>query len=84
MDCAQICSNNRRSMCPNFLLKRCEIPFTSMEPPFAIYNGWDNVTRHPLLNLMFACPNGDVFLDAINIHMNEQAKTCHDCHGFKW
>jgi hypothetical protein len=29
-------------------------------------NGWDNVARHPLLNVMFACPNGDVFLGAIN------------------
>jgi hypothetical protein len=30
-------------------------------------NGWDNVARHPLLNMMFVCPNGDVFLSAIDI-----------------
>jgi hypothetical protein len=30
-------------------------------------NGWDNVTRHPLLNMMFVCPNADVFLSAIDI-----------------
>jgi hypothetical protein len=38
-------------------------------------NGWDNVARHPLLNVMFVCPNGDVFLSAINI-MGE----CKDTH----
>jgi hypothetical protein len=30
-------------------------------------NGWDNVARRPLLNVMFVCPNGDVFLSAIDI-----------------
>jgi hypothetical protein len=29
-------------------------------------NGWDNVARYPLLNLMLFCPNGDIFLGAID------------------
>ncbi len=29
-------------------------------------NGWNNVAQHPLLNVMFACPNGDVFLGSID------------------
>ncbi len=31
------------------------------------FNGWDNVARHPLLNIMFACSNGDVFIGSIDI-----------------
>jgi hypothetical protein len=26
------------------------------------YNGWANVARRPMLELMFACPSGDVFI----------------------
>ncbi len=29
------------------------------------FNGWDNVTRHPLLNIMFVCQNGNVFIGSI-------------------
>jgi hypothetical protein len=29
-------------------------------------NVWDNVIRHQLLNMMFVCLNGDVFLGAID------------------
>jgi len=29
-------------------------------------NGWDNATRHPLLNIMFVCPNGNVFIGSID------------------
>jgi hypothetical protein len=29
-------------------------------------NGWDNVAQHPLLNIMFTCPNGDVFISSID------------------
>jgi hypothetical protein len=28
--------------------------------------GWDNVAWHPLLNVMFACPSGDVFIGPID------------------
>jgi hypothetical protein len=28
--------------------------------------GWDNVAWHPLLNVMFACPSGDVFIGSID------------------
>ncbi len=28
--------------------------------------GWDNVAWHPLLKVMFACPNGDVFIGSID------------------
>jgi hypothetical protein len=38
-------------------------------------NGWDNVARHPLLNVMFICPNGDVLLGAVNT-----LKECKDAH----
>jgi hypothetical protein len=30
------------------------------------FDGWDNVVRHPLLNVMFTYLNGDVFLGAID------------------
>ncbi len=30
------------------------------------FNGWDNVTQHPLLNIMFACPSGYVFIGSID------------------
>ncbi len=26
----------------------------------------------------------DFWFEFLNIHMNEKAKICHDCHGFKW
>jgi hypothetical protein len=29
-------------------------------------NGWNNVAQHPLLNVMFTCLNGDVFLGFID------------------
>jgi hypothetical protein len=28
-------------------------------------DGWDNVAWCPLLNVMFACPSGDVFISSI-------------------
>jgi hypothetical protein len=28
--------------------------------------GWDNITQHPLLNIMLACPSGDVFIGSID------------------
>jgi hypothetical protein len=30
------------------------------------FNGWDNITWHPLLNVMFACLNGDIFIGSID------------------
>ncbi len=56
-------------------------------------NGWDNIARHPLLNMMFVCPNGDVFLSAINTmrkykdahgcnHNNTYHSRCHVCLVF--
>ncbi len=30
------------------------------------FNGWDNVAQHSLLNVMFACPSGDVFVGSID------------------
>ncbi len=29
-------------------------------------NGWDNIAQHPLLNVIFVCPNGNVFINAID------------------
>jgi len=29
-------------------------------------DGCDNVARHPLLNIMFACPSGNVFIGSID------------------
>jgi hypothetical protein len=31
------------------------------------FDGWDNVAQHPLLNIMFVCPSGNVFIGSINI-----------------
>jgi hypothetical protein len=31
------------------------------------YNGWANVARRPMLELMFACPSGDVFIGSLFI-----------------
>ncbi len=30
------------------------------------FNGWDNVVWCPLSNVVFICPNGDVFVGAID------------------
>ncbi len=38
-------------------------------------NGWDNVTRHPLLNIMIVCPNGNVFIGSIDT--NREWKDAH-------
>jgi hypothetical protein len=39
MDCAKNCKSNPKLMCPNLLLRRYKIPFTSMEPPFVLMVG---------------------------------------------
>jgi hypothetical protein len=36
-----------------------------MGPPFVLIEGWDNVNSHLLLNIMFVCQNGELFLGAI-------------------
>jgi hypothetical protein len=59
-------------MCLNFLLKEHEISFTSMEPPF-VFDGWNNVAKHPMLNMIFNCCNGDVFLGVINMRDHNDA-----------
>jgi hypothetical protein len=33
------------------------------------FDGWDKVAWRPLLNVMFACPSGDVFIGCINSTM---------------
>ncbi len=30
------------------------------------YNGWDNIAHCPLSNVMFVCPNGNVFIGSID------------------
>jgi hypothetical protein len=35
--------------------------------PTICSNGWDNIAWHPLLNVMLACPSGDVFIGSIDI-----------------
>jgi hypothetical protein len=52
------------------LLIGSEIPFTSMEPH--LFYGWDNVARHPLLNVMLSFPSWDVFLVAIDTTWNKR------------
>ncbi len=32
-------------------------------------HGWDNVARHPLLNVMLDCPSGDVFIGFIDTYI---------------
>jgi hypothetical protein len=46
-------------------------------------NGWDNVAIHLLLNLMLFCPNGDIFLGAIDTI--EECKDAHYiCNALVW
>jgi hypothetical protein len=59
-------------MCLNLLSKEHEIPFMSMEPPF-VFDGWNNVAKYPVLNMMFDCCNGDVFLSVINMKDHNDA-----------
>jgi hypothetical protein len=30
------------------------------------FNGWDNTSQRPLLNVMFICPNSNVFIGSID------------------
>jgi hypothetical protein len=30
------------------------------------FDGWDNIAQHPLLNVILACLNGDVFISSID------------------
>jgi hypothetical protein len=39
------------------------------------FNGWDNIAQHALLNVMFVCPNGNVFINAI-----DTTRECKDAH----
>jgi hypothetical protein len=46
-------------------------------------DGRDIVIRCPLLNMMFTCPNGDVFLNGINITTERKdAHTCNTLVGY--
>jgi hypothetical protein len=37
-------------------------------------DGWDNVTRRPLMNVMLSCPAGDIFLGSIDTIGNKKTK----------
>jgi hypothetical protein len=37
-------------------------------------DGWDNVTRRPLMNVMLSCPAGDIFLGSIDMTGNKKTK----------
>jgi hypothetical protein len=37
-------------------------------------DGWDNVTRRPLMNVMLSCPAGDIFLGSIDTTGNKKTK----------
>ncbi len=47
--------------------------------------GWDNVTQHPLLNIMFACPSGDVFIGSIDTtgEWKDAHYICNPLGGYK-
>jgi hypothetical protein len=46
-------------------------------------DGWDNVIGRPLLNMMFFCPNGDVFLNTINtMREHKDTHTCNTLVGY--
>jgi hypothetical protein len=36
-------------------------------------DGWNNVAKHPMLNMIFNCCNGDVFLGVINMRDHNDA-----------
>jgi hypothetical protein len=38
-------------------------------------DGWDNVIRQPLMNVMLSCPVGDIFLGSIDTTGNKKAKS---------
>ncbi len=38
-------------------------------------DGWDNIGRRPLMNIMVCCPAGDVFLGSIDTTGNKKTKT---------
>jgi hypothetical protein len=37
-------------------------------------DGWDNVIRRPLMNVMLSCPTGDIFLGSIDTIGNKKTK----------
>jgi hypothetical protein len=37
-------------------------------------DGWDNITRRPLMNVMLSCPAGDIFLGSIDTTGNKKTK----------
>ena len=37
-------------------------------------NGWDNITRQLLMNVMLLCPAGDIFLGCIDTTRNKKTK----------
>jgi hypothetical protein len=39
-------------------------------------DGWDNVIRQPLMNVMLSCPTCDVFLGSIHTTRNKNMKAC--------
>ncbi len=45
------------------------------------FDGWDNVAWHPLLNIMIACPSGNVFIGSINT-IREQKDAQYICNAF--
>jgi hypothetical protein len=46
-------------------------------------DGWDIVIRRPLLNMMFTCPNVDVFLNCITTTgERKDAHTCNTLVGY--
>jgi hypothetical protein len=38
-------------------------------------DGWDNITRRPLINVMLSCPANDIFLGSIDTTWNKKTKT---------
>jgi hypothetical protein len=44
------------------------------------FNGWDNVAWHPLLNVMFVCPSGNVFIGFIDT-IREQKDAHYICNA---
>ncbi len=46
-------------------------------------DGWNNVAQRPLLNIMLACPNGDVFIGSIDT-TKERKDAHYICNALGW
>ncbi len=62
-------------------MKGCEIWFINMECAQISFDGWDNIAQHPLLNIILACPSGNVSISTSDT-IKEQKDAHYICNAF--